>query len=276
MVKLLTFRKKRGGQDLPHFDRSPRDCFFILAPPRSGSTWLEQTLDAHPELTCLHEPSNLRTDRTFRWLLSPLSAVGWAAGRRDLRDRLLARLPVRHEYRIERLDEALGRATTRLAGAKIVWPNLVTHVDFTRFFIRYRAARFLLLDRSPLVDVMCSWAVARRTSLWNSESRRHESLVPLAISVAQAEQHLLGHLLHRRLIETYLRALDISFIELSYEQLLGDTTDSLARIAGFLGIGEFRDHSRLHKLMVRPYREVVANYDDLLAVEASVRRQVQE
>lgn len=252
-----------------------KDHFFVLAVARSGSTWLQQTLDAHPDVTCLFEPSNTRFNRILQraeWIWDAEGAMSQAGG---VEERLMDCLPLRFNYGVDRLDLLLRATPTRLAGAKITWLQLFRHLDPTTFFIRYRDSRCILLGRSSLVDAMCSWMVAKRTRLWNSESNWHMNLMSFSVSPERAERYIVRFLLHQELLRTYVRTMAIRHVEVTYEELMGETESALSHIAAFLGIDEINDHSRLRRLIPRSYREFIINYDELVELENAARKRNQ-
>jgi hypothetical protein len=61
---------------------------------------------------------------------------------------------------------------------------------------------------------------------------------------------------------------------ITYEHLMSHSRETLASIADFLGIADSWTYSQLHKLMVRPYRDVVTNYDDLLELEQALTQSI--
>lgn len=272
-VRADVMKAPRCPSSLPS---SHRDYFFVLAAPRSGSTWLQQTLNAHPNVTCLFEPSNTRHYRLFQRFASAFDVYDVMDSAGTVEQPLKARLPLRFNYGMARLDGKLRSTATRLTGAKITWQQLFRHFDPTAFFIRYRDARHVLLYRSCVVDALCSWMIAKRTQLWNSETRRHMKLEPFAVNVERAEYYIHRHLLYLELMRTSLRAMAIHHIELTYEDLMGDTKDTLSRIAAFVGIEAIREYSRLQKLVLRPYVEIITNYDELVDIENAVRKRIQD
>lgn len=272
-MKCEVLPSTKGAQPTGNM-QSPKGTFFILASPRSGSTWLQQTLDAHPKLTCLYEPSNLHANRAFHWLTLLLTTAVAAGDRDAVRDRILSRLPFRYAYSLSRLDSALARSQTQMVGAKIVLPNLFAHIDFTTFFMNYRDARVILLDRESATDALCSWSVARRTRLWHSDIRQHGKIAPFTIDERLAISHIHTHLLQHKVALGMLRHLDTSFISLTYEHLMSHTEQTLEHIGSFLDVEGFEVRSCLTKLMVRPYRDIITNYDAILDIEALARRKI--
>jgi hypothetical protein len=50
------------------------------------------------------------------------------------RKALLPVLPLQFHYCLDRLDRRLSRMPTRLAGAKLVYPQFYANLNFTEFF----------------------------------------------------------------------------------------------------------------------------------------------
>jgi LPS sulfotransferase NodH len=241
----------------------PNKRFFIIATPRSGSTWLEQTMDAHADIRCLHEPLNLLAVRGLRLL---------SFGRPRMIADALSRVGLRLNYPVERLERELAQERKPWAGAKILLPHVFSETDFVNFFIHYQSARLVLLDRESLVDGMCSWIIAQRTRQWNAEAPRLESIPPFAVPMERAHYGMARHLLSRKLLLTMLKSLDIRTLSLSYEAMMADTPAALARVAALLEVGAFTEVSRLQKLTTQPYRDIITNYDALTAMEHALKQ----
>jgi LPS sulfotransferase NodH len=252
------------------------EVFFLLAHARSGSTWLEQTLNAHPDVSCLHEPSNIHHRRLLRWPARLGTWVGRALRYENLVDEVAARFALRHEYGLDHLQRELQKTHKRLSGAKIVLTQLVTHLDFTEFFLRYQSSPFLLLRRASAVDALCSFTIAKRTGIWNSATHRHDELAPFAIESEYARTYMQSNMLYEELVLTYFHRLKIRCLLLSYEELARDSGGVLKRVAAFLGTSAFEVRSPLQKLVTRPYAAIVTNYDELAELEAELKKSARD
>lgn len=247
---------------------NPTRTFFILALMRSGSTWLRSTLDAHPDITCLHEPASIRQNSLIRRMPWSMQEAGRLA-----KEAIQDYFPLRYYYHLKWLDTRLAGVSTPLAGAKLTLPNLFSNMDFASFFIRYRRAKFIWLDRQPMVDALCSYTIAHKTQVWHSDAVRHDALIePFAIPLEKARDYMLSNILYQEAALLYCDRLGIEPLRLTYEALFSDQQKTIGRVTGFLGVAPVRSYSSLKKLNTRAYSELITNYGDLLALERELKK----
>jgi LPS sulfotransferase NodH len=221
---------------------------FILAEPRSGSSWLRETLNSHPDIRLEEERLNHVQFPEIRAFLS-----GGEPGFRAC---------------LAHLERVLARRSDRAAwsGCKV----LLNQLDFIgpgfadRFLDRYREASFILLVRGNLVSEHISLRLAHRYASWHARRRNQVVLkrvaLPPEVLVADMERSLR----RRQAIQQGLRERRARCCELSYEGLFADMPGTLAAIMRFLGLEPTRlTPSGEMKGNPFPPREVIENFQEV-------------
>lgn len=252
--------------------RPPEECFFVLTSGRSGSNWLADTLNRHPELSCLVEPANHPEYTLLKRIIGlPHLELRERDRRSPLKKRHALWPVIQFCFPIVKLHYWLSSSGKRRVGAKILWPQLIYEMQTFKFFTTYRESRFILLNRSSLTDMLCSVQVANKTRTWLSSNEVHTHIEPFALDMGYARWTMELQLFLRGCIEHMVSALGISVLHLTYEEMMEDKEKALASIADFLGVWPFTQQSDQKKLIVQPYRDIVTNYDDILALERELK-----
>lgn len=222
-AKVLPNQNKRvmpsdyaGWPDLsaPTATQSP---LFVVGFPRSGTTLLEQMLDAHPRLQSMDE-------RPFLNMLA--TQLENSTGFRIPED--LGRLDQRDcdELRKGYLTLACGKVPRRW-DAQLVDKNPMNMLWLSMIYRLFPDAKFILAIRHPC-DVLLSCYMQNFMS--GSLAVVCETLETLATAYVDAMDHWLHHV---RLFEP-----DV-FVS-RYEDLVADPALQTSRIAGFLGLEDAR------------------------------------
>jgi len=240
--------------------------FVVYTFPRSGSAWLMDTLNSHPEVAACGElfreeggmPDYGRDDIPyFRSYLE-----GRPGGGRAARLRRVAYL--RLVYR--------GRPGVRAAGFKLMYAQVGRNPGLFQYFA-LRRVRAVHLVRANLLDAVISYEVGKKTGIFHPRRgdvvpKAAVSLDPLALR-ARLEDMEWAIARGRSRLERYrLPRLDVA-----YEELVGRRDETLERVLRFLGVepdvGTL--DSELVRIGIGRALELVENADEVRAVLAGTR-----
>lgn len=226
----------------PHY-RSPssRDCpIFVVGFPRSGTTLLEQMLDAHPGLQSMDE------NPFFERLAGTLRAHD---------PRILDDLSVLRQYDCDELRKRyllmVNERMPRRWDARIVDKNPLNMLWLPFIYRLFPAARFIFCLRHPCDTLLSCYTQNFRSVVLAAAC---ENLPRLARAYVQAMRVWLDH------VEIFKPRVLVS----RYEDLVADTPAQAARIAQFLELDDaapmlaFDKHARAKGYIATPsYSQVI-------------------
>jgi LPS sulfotransferase NodH len=219
--------------------------FVLLTKSRSGSKWLVELLDGHPELAVYGElfgGAQVRLD---------YGAQGMPRFDAHLDEGgALRRLLPREVSRARYLRKALAsKPDARAVGVKLVYSH-ATRAILTS--LAARRGRVIHLIRSNMLDAVVSYEVAAARQVFGA--RAGQPLAPVTISFD-------GDALRKRLEEHayqisrgqgMLLRYRLPTLEVFYEELVGRHDETIERILDFLGVDR----------IVEPLRSTFAPSDD--------------
>lgn len=235
------------------------DLLFVVGFPRSGTTLLDQVLDAHPEIEVVEE----------RPLIAAMIADLTTAGRRYPEDlAALSELEVadlRSRYR-DRLNRHTRRTGSRYTVDKM--PLNMAHVALIRRV--FPGARFILALRHPCDVVLSCFMQSFALNDWMAAFVTVEDAAALYRKVFAAW-------------ESYVDAVPTPAITVRYEDVVADLEREARRITEFLELDfdpamlAFHEHARTRGVLATPsasqvtrpiYRTALARwrrYDSVMA-----------
>jgi LPS sulfotransferase NodH len=235
--------------------------FVILTAPRTGSAWLTDVLNSHPQITAYGE------------LFIPEPGDGEAYGGQNLPYFVdyVGNGIVRHSRlgllrkRISYLNHLYGGNDVDCIGFKLVYkqaglnPGLLTYLSLRR-------ARVVHLIRSNLLDSVISWETAHARQLFHPQVG--DVIAPTRVELDS--KHLLQRLDYHEyaisLARSWIRNLRLPYTEAFYEELTGPRKDEmLARILAFLGVKQTAETLATDLVRANPtdHRQLLANYDEI-------------
>ena len=243
-------RRPTLGRFAPRGGISQQPCFFIVGPPRSGTTMLRLVLNHHPEIAVPPEtwffPFLLRRSRRYSDFSTPELIERFARDLAEASSESARPAAEVFSTSVEDIVSALATAHPRnYAQAFAAWMNLLArrdgkrhwgektpfHTAFLRILKRcYPNARFIALVRDPR-DVVVS---LHRTS-WGRKS------YPTTVDAAMRWRYAVQGIRRAR------RRLGESLLELRYEDLVSDPELWMRRICEFLGVGYVPEILRFHE-----------------------------
>ncbi len=230
-------------------DKTPT-CFAVLFEGRSGSTYLVEALNSHPQI------------RAEKELLAGLKkkinkGMAEAGDQLGCIERLY--VPGDHEY------DVIGFKTKM---KDILDPEGLAAV------LRTNDVRILLLQRRNRIKLLVSLMNAMRlneaTGDWNlyKESDRQATI---NLDPAEFKEWLEGAEEANRELNAYAHELGLPVLELYYEDILTDATSTFARICDFLGVEAQSMEGECKKNTSDDLREVLENFDELKSTFAGTR-----
>jgi LPS sulfotransferase NodH len=224
---------------------------IILATQRTGSTFLVECLQSHPEIECSGEILNGALDVPVPTYRGPLNLVlkGWRLAKTG------SWMPRR------RLDAFYGRGSAKVRCFKIMY-NHLSRPFVLRYFLEFEDVRVMHLRRHNLLKVHVS------TLLMDKRREVHatapKETVWIRVNPAKAIASM-------RKARALYEAIDKTFerhprLQIGYESLFDGKylqADTCRRICDFLGVQQHRMESQLVKLNPESLRDMVINYDEL-------------
>lgn len=208
---IATFTVERL-QELPRSQAPSEPAVFVVGMPRSGTTLVEQILDAHPlvhgagEITTFDDivselPALLRSERPYPECASDLTqAVA------------------------DRLGDRYHLQTSRLArkAARIVNKSLQSYSDLGLIALLQPAAHVIHCRRDPLDNCFSCFA---------------SPLMPPRFNYSFDQRHLgVVYRQHDRLMRHWRDVLDLDIMEIGYEQLVAEPERWSRSIISFCGL----------------------------------------
>lgn len=213
---------------------------------RTGSTWLCQMLDGHPEVRCFGEvyhPEPVAMNRTGPPELMP--------------DRRFCEFPGGHRAYHAHLADLAG-------GARLGYKLMYNQASPRLLASLLGRARMIHLRRDPL-DSCLSEAVMEHTGTAHSSTRLE--IEPFAVDPVRFRKKLAT--LQRRIaiataISRAFRSLDVN-----YADLARDRQRELSRIFDVLGLAPHAIGETTTRKIRPDYRDVITNYDALAAAHGN-------
>jgi tetratricopeptide (TPR) repeat protein len=187
---------------------------FVIGFPRSGTTLLEQMLDAHPQLQSMDETP------FFERLATKLRAHD---------PRILADLSVLRQYDCDELRKKYFLLTAerleRRPGVQLVDKNPLNMLWLPMIYRLFPAAKFILCVRHPCDVILSCYMQNFRSSVLGAAC---ENLPRLATAYVQAMRTWLQH----------AAVIQPDVLVSRYEDLVADTTLQTQRVADFLELAD--------------------------------------
>lgn len=220
-----------------------RTRFIVLFEARSGSTYLMESLNSHPQIVAAKEHfANLR-ERIRIGQVEPQTQLEWL-----------------HQFYFR--EES---PQCRAIGFKTKLKDIALKDEVAQW-LRENGLKVILLQRRNRIKLAVSLINAMRlnekTGDWNLY-RKEDRPGPLQIDVPQFNKWLSGLDAAREQLEQYARSLQLDLLTLHYEDLFYQGESTFARIFDFLGVEAHPLQAECMKNTSDDLRDVVENYDEL-------------
>jgi LPS sulfotransferase NodH len=242
----------------------------VFAHRRSGSTWLGQVLNAHPEVTLFGEifhrgrataaelaASHAPAPQGFRPLPVPRLLFMQFAYQSPGRFAAL-------RYLTQVVEEGDSAGTV---GFKLMYDQLKEHPSVLGWLVLRRARVIHLVRRNP-AHLAVSLLISRDTGVWHSKGPAADRVFSIdPAEVATTVRKVRTSVNKARAV---LRCLPIRSTEVYYEDLASSPSSSSAQLFRFLGLEPvaYSADDKLSKVIARGYDEVLSNFD---AVQEKLR-----
>jgi LPS sulfotransferase NodH len=243
--------------------------FILLATQRTGSSWVQEMLNSHPDVAVynelflqgaqgypLWEPNDIEFANTF------------------LQEK--ARTPMvltRRYWTIKFLDRIFDQPSVQAAGFKLMYRQALSSPEVLPYVAVKRIAVIHLVRRN-LLDVVISSKLAEASGIYHVAadgrpplSEGSQALTELKIRLEPAEviSRLTRLAREVRIVSAWLKMTRTPTCEVVYEELVADL-EGFGRILNFLGLEHEATsglRSALQKRNVAPRSEVIENLEEI-------------
>jgi len=209
--------------------------FLVLFLGRTGSTFLVEALDAHPDVSAGYE--------------AMVEGRGADAAQQ-----------------LEYARAVFTRSGCRAVGFKTKLSDVRDQAGFVRL-LQEVGARVVVLRRRNLVKLTISWFNSERiyesTGDWNIYAREDAVAEPLVVDLDVFDSRLRDVESRHRRLAAYADDAALPTLHIYYEDLLLDRRRTLDMTFAFLGVEPFAAEGRTRKATPDDLRLVVANFDEL-------------
>lgn len=223
-------------------NRVPVDPLFVLATPRTGSTFLVECINSLSDAAIRGEV--LHPDKLL----------------------LTGSLERRSTTALRQIRRGLGADRAQIRGAKILLDQLADrHLSVEELLADYPQARIILLWRRHLGAQYVSHRLGQISGVWHRRTGARKAPPPQMIELSANEYRVWKS----ETLEMYnaamptLSASPERTLMLEYEDVSADPVGCMRQVAHFLGVPPARPYSSLRKLGTRPLDERVSNYQEL-------------
>lgn len=215
-----------------------RSVFVVLFQGRTGSTYLIEGLNAHPQVDARGEVFKSEGDM--------------AAGRRQLR----------------KMREFLKSAPSTgdvAHGFKSKLRDVIDQTGFAHLLYDLDASVILLSRRNHIKHAVSHFNAMRlheQTGKWNRHEKR-KSPARLSIDPVEFDEYLIGAEERRQNLRRYVAALELPTLHVQYEYLLHDDTEVFNTVLHFIGVDVRPVTGSTKKNTGDDLRKVLDNFDEL-------------
>jgi LPS sulfotransferase NodH len=237
--------------------------FILLTAPRSGSAWLVDLLNSHPEVT------------TYGELFQPEADELPAYGSRDVptfktyvSSREKGKSPKTKAGLLRRRISYVNalyskRSDAAAVGFKLMYRQVSINPGLLPY-LALRRTRIVHLIRTNVLDSVVSHETARARGVFHIHSGEPVAKVRVQLDADNLATRLDQHELSIANARSTLSRLRFPQLETFYEELTGPRGDAeLARILDFLGVERGELVSSLVRANDAPHAELLTNYDEV-------------
>lgn len=240
--------------------------FVVLATQRSGSTWVVDMLDSHPQVTAYGEL--MLSPEKDMMLPRDVEYFSEFLARQSPRARRLGS----HVLSLRFVAGVFERTNGDAIGFKLMYDDFMRNPELLGYLAAKRV-RIIHVVRENVLDVVISREAAQAKGLYHVWGERQVE----PVSVELDTKHLIGRLrmleLQQRFARRWVPLLRTPVYEAVYEELLRDPS-GFGKLLGVLGADASRSGalgSSLKKVVRNDHADVIANYEAVRRVLAGTR-----
>jgi hypothetical protein len=218
---------------------------FLFADARSGSTWLINTLNAHPEISMVDE------------ILNPDFIKNFPSNRKNAD---VANLKGNAVF----IESHLNHLPGKFAGCKILFPQAIRYLDIYEFLLNYRESRFILLYRKNIVQAEISGLIANKYHRWHLIEHKEKQTV--TVDPGFLHDRMIWRLSAREFCISLIKFYCRHALVIEYEELFTNIDGNLKAISEFMEVpvAGFK-HGTEVKSNPFPLNELIENFSDCRA-----------
>jgi LPS sulfotransferase NodH len=228
-------------------------AFVVFTSPRTGSSWLIDLLDSHPQIAAYAElflPGD-RSTPDYGSLDLPRFETTLEARRR------ITRIPSRLAYlrRVFARRDGVGAA-----GFKLMYGHPEVHSGLLPY-LGARRARVVHLVRENALEQVVSWETSVARGQFRAHSGEHVAELTVRVDTATLPERLAGSQLRVERARKTLRRYRLPSLEVTYERLRQEPARELGKITDLLGVEPraWTPSSSLIVMNAQPWRSTVEN-----------------
>lgn len=224
--------------------------FFIFFPERSGSTFLVHLLNAHPDVHCEHELCYVKKAEDGSGLVAGLET---------------------DSQKTKVLEKVYSRNDVKACGFKFKFgAQYNAYPDVYRFFLRniYSVKQIFLYRKNLLKTAISRQNLDRLSQSGNKHFIRnedHQEIGKLNLDLQQARRYIRWN---QDELDFFRRASKIfkHRIEITYEELIENTTETVNSIFEFLGVSPTKQDAAapIRKITDDNLENAVSNYSEMI------------
>ena len=232
--------------------------FVTVSTQRSGSTWLTDLLNSHPDIASYTELLLLKGDGMPDWGIYK-DMVYWQTWRRQLCG---GKKYIRPLGLFRYLDEAFARyPDMRATGMKLMYTQIAKFPE-TLWYLRNRDVRVIHLVRRNVLDVVLSGLAKNARKVAHAKEGVEVEQVRIRVEPGLLLRQMERRQREQRWFAWLLGRLSVPFLQLVYEDIVDDQS-RLNECLGFLGCPCVTLGSRMTKLNPGCHADLVENIDDV-------------
>lgn len=219
---------------------------FILAAPRSGSSWLLETLNSHQEITLFSE--------LYNHAMFPEVNQFRGTGKDNFHQCILY------------LENKLAQKNNRYTGCKILFNQLeLISNDFSTYFIdHYKNSCFIFLYRKNMFDAQVSVRIAHEYNIWHVKKNEDIKKRKIHLNLTHLYKNLEKNRAVKEKILNQLENFVAKKMIINYEELFANQKGRIKDICKFLEIpGKHIRFSSEKKGNPFKAEEVVENFTEV-------------
>ncbi|MFK7820007.1 MAG: sulfotransferase [Planctomycetaceae bacterium] len=259
-------RRWKPSLILSRLFRAPQDAggktkFILLAKQRSGSTWVIDLLNSHPDVVGYSELFDYECWDN-RELVGGSNCMNWNTFVAQFHGNQ-GREPNRAEqvrlYPEFLSNHAFASESAKAVGFKLMYNQAISHPAIPRYLQRHRVHCIHLIRHNLLDGIVSQEAVANRGFAHAGTKAQSQATTIDPTSLVMRLKRRASDI---AAAQAFAKFLNLPTLELSYESLCEDAS-TIENVLGFLGVDDSKSGltSKLRKMSGSSHTETIANYE---------------